>query len=90
MQKDLLINSLKEKVIAALNLPGVSVDDLQADASLFGEDGLGLDSVDALELVVMLEKEFEIFIDDKVEVKKVFFSIDSIADFIIANKNSDV
>jgi len=89
MQKEQLINSLKEKVIAALNLPDVSADDLQSDSPLFGEDGLGLDSVDALELVVMLEKEYEIFIDDKVEVKKVFFSIDSIADFIIANKNQN-
>ena len=50
-----LINELKEKIIEALNLEEMTPDDIQDDEPLFGS-GLGLDSIDALELIVLLEK----------------------------------
>ena len=50
-----LINELKQQIIAALNLEDMTPDDIDADAPLFGE-GLGLDSIDALELIVLMEK----------------------------------
>ena len=51
-----LILELKERIIEALNLEEMTPEDIDADAPLFGEDGLGLDSIDALELIVMIEK----------------------------------
>ena len=52
-----LVHELKEKIIETLNLEEMSADDIDADAPLFGENGLGLDSIDALELIVLLEKQ---------------------------------
>ena len=51
-----LILELKQCMIEALNLEEMTPEDIDADATLFGEDGLGLDSIDALELIVLLEK----------------------------------
>ena len=59
--------------------------DIEDNAPLFG-DGLGLDSIDALELIVLLEKEYQIKIEDPKEGKKIFESVDSIAEFILAQK----
>lgn len=53
---DKLINELKENLIKALNLEGMTTADIEDEAPLFGDDGLGLDSIDALEIIVMLEK----------------------------------
>ena len=52
-----LILELKERIIEALNLEEMTPDEIDAQAPLFGE-GLGLDSIDALELIVLLEKNF--------------------------------
>ena len=54
-----LILELKEKIIDVLNLEEMTPDDINADAALFGE-GLGLDSIDALELIVLMEKDYGI------------------------------
>ena len=54
-----LILELKKKIIEALNLEEMTPDDIDADAPLFGE-GLGLDSIDALELIVLIEKNYGI------------------------------
>jgi acyl carrier protein len=56
---DELINKLKKEVIEQLNLEDISVEDIDPDSPLFGE-GLGLDSIDALELIVLLEKNYGI------------------------------
>ena len=69
-----LINKLKKEVIEQLNLEDISIDDVDADAPLFGE-GLGLDSIDALELIVLLEKNYGIKIEDPKDGKKIFYSI---------------
>lgn len=61
-------------------------EDIATDASLFG-DGLGLDSIDALELIVLLEKEYGIKIEDPKEGKKIFHSIDTLADYILTHRS---
>ena len=80
-----LTQELKAKIIAQLNLEDLSVDDLEDQTPLFG-DGLGLDSIDALELIVMLEKSYGIKLSDPKEGRKVFETIQTMADFIEANR----
>jgi len=72
---------LKEEIIEVLNLEDISPEDIDNDAPLFG-DGLGLDSIDALELIVLLEKNYGIKIEDPKDGRKVFYSINMMADFI--------
>ena len=78
---------LKEKIIEALNLQDVSPAQIEDDAPLFGS-GLGLDSIDALELVVMLEKNYGIVIKDIEEGRPAFRSVRTLADFIAARSAS--
>lgn len=80
-----LINDLKVKIIEILNLEDVSVEDIKNDDPLFG-DGLGLDSIDALELIVLLDKEYGIKITDPKEGKIIFQSVEVMADYIDKNK----
>ena len=80
-----LINDLKVKIIEILNLEDVSVGDIKNDDPLFG-DGLGLDSIDALELIVLLDKEYGIKITDPKEGKLIFQSVEVMADYIEKNK----
>ncbi len=81
---DALIAKLKTQIIEQLNLEGVSPDDISPDDSLFGE-GLGLDSIDALELIVLLEKNYGLKIENPADGKKIFATIRSIAEYITAN-----
>lgn len=81
---DTLIAKLKTQIIEQLNLEGVSPEDISPDDSLFGE-GLGLDSIDALELIVLLEKNYGLKIENPAEGKKIFSTIRSIAEYITAN-----
>jgi acyl carrier protein len=81
---DALIAKLKTQIIEQLNLEGVSPEDISPDDSLFGE-GLGLDSIDALELIVLLEKNYGLKIENPAEGKKIFSTIRSIAEYITAN-----
>ena len=80
-----LINKLKQEVIEQLNLEDVSANDLNPDSPLFGE-GLGLDSIDALELIVLLEKNYGIKIEDPKDGKKIFYSIRTMAEYIMEHK----
>ncbi len=73
--------SLKKEIIDELNLEEMKPEDIDDDAPLFG-DGLGLDSIDALELVVLLEKYHGVKILDESLGKKVLASINSMAEFI--------
>lgn len=77
-----LINDLKVKIIEILNLEDVSVEDIKNDDPLFG-DGLGLDSIDALELIVLLDKEYGIKITDPKEGKTIFQSVEVMAQTIL-------
>jgi acyl carrier protein len=72
---------LKQQIIEALNLEDITPSDIQDDAPLFGE-GLGLDSIDALELFVLLDKQYGIKLKDKEEGKQVFRSVNSMAAYI--------
>jgi len=80
-----LINELKQQVIEALNLDYLKPEEIDVDAPLFGE-GLGLDSIDALELIVLLDKQYGIKIKDPAAGKEVFQSIAKMADFIEKNR----
>ena len=80
-----LIEKLKVQIIEQLNLEDMEPGDIDPDESLFGE-GLGLDSIDALELIVLLEKEYGIKIQNPKDGQKIFFSIKTMAKFIMENK----
>lgn len=81
MDKDLL----KQQIIEALNLEDITPADIQDDAPLFGE-GLGLDSIDALELFMLLDKQYGIKLQNKEEGKQVFRSINTMAAYIEQNR----
>ena len=72
---------LKEMLVRRLKLK-MEAKEIGDDMALFGEGGLGLDSIDALELVVGLQKEFNVVINDKAVAEKVLISVNTIADFI--------
>lgn len=76
-----LKSKLKQEVIEILNLEGVQPSDIQDDTVLFGSD-LGLDSIDALELIVLLERNYGLTIASAEEGKEVFTSINSMAAYI--------
>jgi acyl carrier protein len=76
-----LILELKKKIINALNLEEMTPDDIDTDDALFGE-GLGLDSIDALELIVLMEKDYGIKLTNPAEGKAIFKSIRSIAEYV--------
>lgn len=80
-----LILKLKQQIIDALNLEEITPDDIDTDAPLFIE-GLGLDSIDALELVILLEREYGIRMEDPKARKEVFKSVRTLAEFIEENK----
>ncbi len=80
-----LIAELKQRIIAALNLEEVKPEDIKIDEPLFGE-GLGLDSIDALELIVMMEKYYGIKLKDASEGKAIFQSIGTMAEYIANNR----
>jgi Acyl carrier protein len=76
-----LIVALKKEIIEVLNLEGMQPDDIASDAPLFGE-GLGLDSIDALELIVMLERNYGIKIENPSEGKSIFASVQTMTQYI--------
>lgn len=80
-----LIKKLKIEIIEVLNLEEMEPEDIESDAPLFG-DGLGLDSIDALELIVLLEKNYGIKIEDPKDGRKIFFSLRTMAEFIKENQ----
>lgn len=76
-----LENELKELIIKDLKLVDVTLEDINDDDQLFG-DGLGLDSLDAVELVVLLQKHYKIETKDLEESREVFTSIRTLADYV--------
>lgn len=77
---------LKEQIIDALNLEDMEPDEIETDKPLF-ENGLGLDSIDALELIVLLEKNYGIKIENPKEGQKIFYSIKTMAEYIKEHQN---
>lgn len=82
---DELIAKLKEQIIAALNLEDMTPADIDDDAPLFGE-GLGLDSIDALELIVILDKNYGIKLDSPAQGKDIFKNVRTIAEYVEKNR----
>lgn len=80
-----LKQELKEKIIKTLNLEDVNPADVNDNDALFG-DGLGLDSIDALELIVMLDKDYGIKLSDPKEGKAIFQSIQTMAAYITEHR----
>lgn len=80
MNEELII-SLKEQIIEALNLEEMTPEEIDENAPLFGE-GLGLDSIDALELIVILDKNYGIKLSSPAEGKAIFKSVATIAEYV--------
>jgi acyl carrier protein len=80
-----LIPKVKQLIIDSLRIDGMSPDEIETDAPLFGE-GMGLDSIDALQLVVAMEKDFGVVVPDAATGSKVFASVRSMAAYIAEKK----
>lgn len=80
-----LAHELKVKIIDVLNLEDINIEDINDTDPLFG-DGLGLDSIDALELIVLMDKEYGIKLNDPKEGKTIFQNIETMANYIAANR----
>ena len=81
-----LIEKLKGELIAELNLEEVTPADIDAEAPLFGDGGLGLDSIDALEIILILERNYGIKIENPAQGKEIFYSVKTLAEYITANQ----
>ena len=86
---DKLMNDLKKQIIAQLNLQDLSPEDIGDDQPLFVE-GLGLDSIDALELIVLLQQQYKIKLSNAEDGPKVFRSVKTMAEYIVAHQNQPV
>ncbi len=80
-----LIEELKKHIIESLNLEDMTAEDIDADAPLFG-GGLGLDSIDALELIVLMEKQYGIRLATPAEGKEIFKSVRTMADYVSSHR----
>ena len=81
-----LIEEIKTKIIDALNLEEMTPADIDDNAPLFGDEGLGLDSIDVLELIVLMEKNYGIKLSSPAEGKAVFQSVAVMADYVSKNR----
>lgn len=80
-----LKQQLKKQIIEFLNLISVTPEDIKDDEPLFGE-GLGLDSIDSIELIVLLGREYGITIQDPKEGRKILVDINTMVDYIEKNR----
>ena len=81
-----LKGDLKHLIVETLRMEEINPEEIADDEALFGDEGLGLDSVDALELVVHIEEKYGIQIEDEEVGRKVFASINALAEFIREKK----
>jgi len=85
METAQLKQQLKKQIVEFLNLINVKPEDIKDDEPLFGS-GLGLDSIDSIELIVLLSREYGINIQDPKEGRKVLVDINTMADYIEKNR----
>ena len=86
MEMETLVRELKEHLIRELNLEDITPEDIDSKAPLFGDEGLGLDSIDALEIILILEKNYGIKLQNSAEAKPVFYSVETLAEYISKNR----
>lgn len=84
---DPLKTQIKQAIVRSLRLP-IKPEEIEDAAPLFGPDGLGLDSVDVLELVLELERSMGVSVADEETGARVLRSVDTIAEFVEANRKS--
>lgn len=82
-----LKEDLKKHIIKYLNILDFTPDQITDDMALFGPEGLGLDSIDSLELAVMLEREYGIKLTNPTEARKILVTINTMADYITTVKS---
>jgi acyl carrier protein len=82
MQRAGLKRKIKHLLVAELNLRGRDADAIPDDAALFGTDGLGLDSLDALQIAMLVEENFHVRVPEGDEARPIFRSVSSLAEFI--------
>ena len=80
MEVDIL--KLKKEIIEVLNLEEITPEDIDENAPLFGVEGLGLDSIDVLELIVLMQNNYDIKITDPNQGEKIFTSVNTMAEYI--------
>ncbi|RBQ28022.1 phosphopantetheine-binding protein [Aliarcobacter vitoriensis] len=78
----ILIDDFKQKLIDSLKLEDMSIKDIEDNSPLFGEEGLGLDSVDSIELVLIIEKEYGVKISNSADYKTIFSSASNLLEYI--------
>lgn len=81
-----LIEKLKRELIEELNLEEIAPEDIHPDEPLFGDGGLALDSIDALEIILILERNYGIKIKNPAEGKQIFYSVRTLAGYILENQ----
>lgn len=79
------MSDLKKQIVEVLNLKHIQPADIGNDQPLFG-DGLGLDSIDALELIVLLQRQYNLKLTDPQQGPKIFKTVKTMAEFITAEK----
>ncbi|WP_462266754.1 phosphopantetheine-binding protein [Mucilaginibacter sp.] len=85
MENEALKQQLKSQIIQFLNLTDLTPNDIKDDEPLFGE-GLGLDSIDSLELIVLLKREYGITINDPKEGRKALTDVHTMADYVAQHR----
>lgn len=84
----MLVDEIKQLIITSLNLPDLKLSDIDENAPLFN-DGLGLDSVDALELSLAIKKQYNIELNAKtMDLKSIFYSVKNLSEFIAQQKEN--
>ncbi|AEV32226.1 phosphopantetheine-binding protein [Owenweeksia hongkongensis] len=78
--------NLKAQIIEQLNLEELELQDFGNETPLFGDEGIGLDSIDALELIVLMEKDYNLKIANPEDGSKIFQTVNTMAEFIRANQ----
>ena len=84
MEKTELKENLKKQIVQYANILDYTPEQIADDMPLFGPKGLGLDSIDALELSVMLEREYNIKLTDPAEARKILVDVNTIAEYILS------
>jgi len=86
MDKQQLKEDLKKHIVKYANILDFTPEQITDEMPLFGPDGLGLDSIDSLELVVMLEREYGIKLTNPTEARKILVNVEAVANYILENK----